>query len=121
MQIAELIDGVKTGDAPLLAKFDAYVAREGFVEIDSCADMHQFLMAAQARFQVLNELPSKLEGDQMKAWQILSAQFDDPNADLRIFFTEIDEFHALEASRRRELVDFADGLVAKAPRPRFRG
>lgn len=127
-QSVELVCGAESGGGDVsppfpiaAAEFDAFVARERFVDIMSCEAMRQFLQRAQARFNELNASPSTLAGDQMKAWQILAMQFDDPNADLRPFFTEIDEFRELDADSRRGLITFADGLVAQPVAMRLRG
>ncbi|WP_199028455.1 hypothetical protein [Ralstonia sp. ASV6] len=98
--------------------FDAYVANESFAGIQRVAVMEQFLLRAARRFHVLErESRVAVENDQVlpdvkqKAWAFLYDQFMLTTADLRMFFSETDDFHGQSREVVSRLNTVADVLV----------
>jgi hypothetical protein len=98
-------------------ELDEFVVREGWYEIRDTRTMERFLLAASRRFQTLNAAPDHvlwaedsltLQG---KAWHALHEQFVPTTNDLRVFFTECDDFHDLAKEERRRLLELADALT----------
>ena len=101
--------------------FDAYVAEERFVSITRVTQMKEFMLRAARRLHSLdaeistgledNTLPSSVK---QRAWEVLREQFAMPGADLRVFFSETEDYQAQPSEVRRGLLAFADALVGSA-------
>jgi hypothetical protein len=101
--------------------FDAYVANEGYQQVQSVATMEVFLLRAANRFHTLDQDRSKLldddeafdawPKDKHKAWANLTDQFCDSTSDLRMFFSETPDYYEHSAAERKRLTAFAEALV----------
>ncbi len=133
MVAADLIDDTRPAAPALLAKgdlreppqdddaFDAYVANEHFHKIDSVEVMEDFLLRAARRYQVLDaEQSAAVNADQtlpdvkQKAWAFLYDQFSNSMSDLRMFFSETDDYYEQSPEERKRLNAVADALVCSA-------
>lgn len=113
---AKALPALPQGDA-----LDIYVVNEQFQEIQHVAVMETFLLQAARRLHVLNasfvaatEADCELPMIQQKAWEVLRDQFDNPAADLRMFFSETDDYHDQSPEERKRLNAVADLLVNSA-------
>lgn len=130
---ADLIDDTHPAAPALLAKgdlreppqdddaFDAYVANEHFHKIDRVEVMEDFLLRAARRYQVLDaEQSAAVNADQtlpdvkQKAWAFLYDQFSNSMSDLRMFFSETDDYYEQSPEERKRLNAVADALVCSA-------
>lgn len=101
--------------------FDIYLANEGFHKIQRVAVMEQFLLRAAKRFHALDkELGVALETDDLlpdmkqKAWAFLSEQFSTSTSDLRMFFSETDNWSEQTPEECKRLNAVADALICSA-------
>lgn len=99
-------------------EFDAYVANDGFQKIKNVAVMEQFLLRAARRFHVLNaEMAAAINSDQklplvkQEAWETLYFNFVTPYSDLRMFFSETEDFYEQTPEERNRLNAVAEALV----------
>jgi hypothetical protein len=107
------------GEPPLSDDaFDSYIANEGFHEIVRVEVMETFLLRAARRYHVLDTEQSEainadqtVPGIKQKAWSFLHDQFSVPNSDLRMFFSETDDFWEHNAPERKRLYQIADLLT----------
>lgn len=131
---ADQIDGTRPAVAAELAKavdlreppqdddaFDAYMANEHFHKIVRVEVMEDFLLRAAHRFHVLDaEQSAAINADQtlpavkQKAWEFLYDQFSNSMSDLRMFFSETDDYHDQLPEERKRLNAVADLLVNSA-------
>jgi hypothetical protein len=101
--------------------FDAYMANEHFHKIERVEVMEDFLLRAARRFHVLDaEQSAAINADQtlpavkQKAWEFLYDQFSNSMSDLRMFFSETDDYHDQSPEERKRLNAVADLLVNSA-------
>lgn len=101
--------------------FDAYVASEQFREIQRVEVMEVFLLRAARRFHVLDEEHSAatdtdqaLPDVKQRAWAFLYDQFGMSMSDLRMFFSETDDYYDQSPAERKRLNAVADALVCSA-------
>lgn len=98
-------------------ELDAYIAAEGFQAICRVAEMEDFLIRAAKRYHELHkEVMSDEEDDpicptKMKVWGILAEQFTMSCSDLRVFFSETEDYYDQPREERRRLMAIADELV----------
>lgn len=131
---ADLIDDTRPAVAAELAKavdlreppqdddaFDAYMANEHFHKIERVEVMEDFLLRAAHRFHVLDaEQSAAINADQtlpavkQKAWEFLYDQFSNSMSDLRMFFSETDDYYDQSPEERKRLNVVADLLVNSA-------
>lgn len=99
-------------EASEAADFDAFVAREGWHEINDVPTMESFLVQARDRFLVLDKLSDDdLTGIKQQAWAKLDWQFVGERSDLRMFFSETPGFYDLPQVEQARLLKLADSLV----------
>lgn len=133
MVAADLIDDTRSAAPALLAKadlreppqdndaFDAYMANEHFHKIERVEVMEDFLLRAARRFHVLDvEQSAAINADEtlpavkQKAWEFLYDQFSNSMSDLRMFFSETDDYYEQSPEERKRLNAVADALVCSA-------
>jgi hypothetical protein len=110
-------------------ELDGFVVREGWHQIRDTRTMERFLCAALMRFRALNALPADVlwANDsptlQGTAWNALHDQFVPRANDLRMFFTECDDFHNLTKEERKRLLKLADVMTGSGNKdvPCFNG
>ena len=98
--------------------FDAYIANEQFHKIQRVEMMAEFLLRAARRFHILDaEQSAAVNADQMlpdmkqKAWEFLYDQFCNSISDLKMFFSETDDYWEQSPEERKRLNAVADALV----------
>lgn len=101
--------------------FDAYMANEHFHKIERVEVMEDFLLRAARRFHVLDvEQSAAINADEtlpavkQKAWEFLYDQFSNSMSDLRMFFSETDDYYEQSPEERKRLNAVADALVCSA-------
>lgn len=104
-----------------LDEFEDYIARCGYCKIQNVSVMEQFLIRAAKHFHKLNqEYQSALAADtefprqRMNVWGFLHEQFSTEYADLRIFFSETDDYYNQSPEERKRLHCVADALLRSA-------
>lgn len=92
-------------------RLDDFIAHERWHEIADAASMESLLIRALNRFRTLDTKPlDELSPIQARAFDVLHAQFVGDLPDLRMFFTECDDFWDLPKHQRRQYLDLADAL-----------
>jgi hypothetical protein len=101
--------------------FDAYVAEEHFQCIERVAVMEQFLIRAARRYHALVSQQLHLSDDadpavalKLKARDFLREQFGPAYSDLRMFFSETDDFPDQPVEERKRLMAVAEALQCSA-------
>ena len=98
------------------SEFDAYIAAEGYHAISRVAEMEDFLLRAAKRYhelhrEIMSDDDDTISPTKMKAWSILSDQFTMSCSDLRVFFSETEDYYDQPREERRRLMAIADELV----------
>ena len=98
------------------SELDAYIAAEGYQNICRVAEMEAFLFRAAKRYhelhrEVMSDEEDSVSPTKIAAWSILSDQFTMGCSDLRMFFTETEDYYDQPREERRRLMAIADELV----------
>lgn len=101
--------------------FDAFIGAEQYRQIQHVNAMESFLLRAARRFYVLDADQNRaassgltLPLQKQKAWEFCHWNFGMPFSDLRMFFSETEDFYSQTTSERRRLYAVADILVGSA-------
>lgn len=103
--------------------FDEYFVRVGYREIPDTVVMERLLGAARKRLQVLRDLPcaSRWIGTELtlqgRCLYALLELFEPTANDVRMCFTECEDFLDLPLPTRTRLLTLADALVLDSTRP----